>query len=61
MKNFAVIDNETNRVVNKILAETQEIADQSTINEESSSSYTCVEYVVVEIDDLWNGTTFTKS
>jgi hypothetical protein len=68
MKTFAVIENEN--VINKIVADTKESAEQAlnqiTLEDGSISyldpyQYTCIEYVVPEIGDSWNGTEFIKN
>jgi hypothetical protein len=60
MKTFAVIDIESNIVVNKILAESKEFAEQ-VVNSETPNKHICIEYIYPEIGDSWNGNTFIKS
>jgi hypothetical protein len=60
METFAVIDIESNIVVNKILAENKELAEQ-VVNEETPDKYICIQYTDPSIGDSWNGTDFIKS
>lgn len=51
MPNFAVINN--NKVINIIVADTKEIAEEAT-------KYICIESDVAKIYDIWDGKNFSN-